>query len=308
MRTIGPRDAFFSSFARPSSLLGAPSVSASAVSSEERRVAERLEHAHRARAETAPAPLLRASPWLVAAPLRGVRGGLLGLEVALHLLGREAERLAAELEALDERRARRARAGASRSPCACRVIAALAHVERAVATAHDDREGRRRPHHHALEDGLPADVGPCRLALGGGERASGTARGAVGRPRQTCSSTLRTSSTRASEPDSRRRTQLRPRQLRRPRRLAAAARPWPWPRRRALRRVALAEAIDAAGRVHELLRARVERVAVRAHVDLEVAARRPGHEGVAAGAAHRRGRVIGMNAFFHGILCSPLRK
>src|SRR5689334_7109006 len=62
-------------------------------------------------------------------------------------------------------------------------------------------------------------------------------------------------------------------------------------RGRFLLRVALLEAVDAAGGVHQLLGAGVEGVAVRAHVDREVAARGLGDERVAARANDLRGGV-----------------
>src|SRR4051794_40459382 len=65
----------------------------------------------------------------------------------------------------------------------------------------------------------------------------------------------------------------------------------------AFRAVALAEAIDATCSVDELLRTRVERVAVRTDVDLEVTARRTGDKRVAARTVDRGRRILGMNAF-----------
>src|SRR4051812_9188437 len=61
----------------------------------------------------------------------------------------------------------------------------------------------------------------------------------------------------------------------------------------------LLEALDAAARVHELLLARVERVAVRAHLDVQL--RRGGTrlERVPAGAGHRRDHVLGMDVGLH---------
>src|SRR5262249_45618690 len=54
------------------------------------------------------------------------------------------------------------------------------------------------------------------------------------------------------------------------------------------------EALDPAAGVHELLLARVERVAVRADLDVHLGLRRASHELVAAGAANRRDDVLGM--------------
>src|SRR5262249_53765006 len=69
--------------------------------------------------------------------------------------------------------------------------------------------------------------------------------------------------------------------------------------------VLLAELVDAARRVDDLLLAREERMAVRAHVDLEVFAHgRTRLEGVAAAAGHRDLGVIGMRSCFHGVTCS----
>ena len=69
------------------------------------------------------------------------------------------------------------------------------------------------------------------------------------------------------------------------------------------RRVLLAELVDATRGVEELLLARVERVAVRAHFDLQVVTqRRTRLEGVAAGAAHVDFLVIRMRIGFHGFL------
>src|SRR6266545_3341515 len=59
------------------------------------------------------------------------------------------------------------------------------------------------------------------------------------------------------------------------------------------------EALDPAAGVHQLLLARVERMAVRADLDVEVRLRRARDELVAAGAANGRDDVLGMNAGFH---------
>src|SRR4051812_46252424 len=73
-----------------------------------------------------------------------------------------------------------------------------------------------------------------------------------------------------------------------------------------LLRVAPLEALDAATRVEELLLARIERVAVRADLDAEVALRASGLEGVPAGAVDRRDLVIGVRVRLHVI--SPSRR
>src|SRR5439155_25149742 len=62
---------------------------------------------------------------------------------------------------------------------------------------------------------------------------------------------------------------------------------------------ALLEALHPAARVHELLLARVERVAVRADLDMEVGLRRACLERVPAGARHRREDVLGMDLSLH---------
>src|SRR5689334_13819598 len=59
------------------------------------------------------------------------------------------------------------------------------------------------------------------------------------------------------------------------------------------------EALDATARVHELLLARVERVALRADLDVQLGLRRAGLERVSAGARHRGDDVLGMDAGFH---------
>src|SRR5215212_4764081 len=61
-----------------------------------------------------------------------------------------------------------------------------------------------------------------------------------------------------------------------------------------------AEALDAAAGVHELLLARVERVAVRADLDVDLRLRRAGHELVATRASHVRINVVGMDLGLHG--------
>src|SRR5207253_7532618 len=59
------------------------------------------------------------------------------------------------------------------------------------------------------------------------------------------------------------------------------------------------EALDPAAGVHQLLLPRVERVAVRADLDVELRFRRARIELVAAGAAHVREDVFGMDAGLH---------
>src|SRR5438552_7390858 len=58
---------------------------------------------------------------------------------------------------------------------------------------------------------------------------------------------------------------------------------------------ALLEALDAPAAVHELLLARIERVAVRADLDMQLRLGRPRLECVPTGARHRRQGVLGMN-------------
>src|SRR5436190_3126421 len=70
--------------------------------------------------------------------------------------------------------------------------------------------------------------------------------------------------------------------------------------RRALGGAAL-EALDAAARVHELLAPRVERVAVRADLDVQLGLGRARGELVATGAAHVGLDVLGMNLGLHDI-------
>src|SRR5215207_3252096 len=62
---------------------------------------------------------------------------------------------------------------------------------------------------------------------------------------------------------------------------------------------AAAEALDAPAGVHELLTARVERMAVRADLDMQLRLRGTGPELVAAGAADVRGAVLRMNVCLH---------
>src|SRR5205807_2871731 len=69
--------------------------------------------------------------------------------------------------------------------------------------------------------------------------------------------------------------------------------------------VAALEALDPSARVHQLLLARVEGVALVAQLDVEVRLGRAGREGVAARAAHARLHVVGMNLGFHVCLLAP---
>src|SRR5436190_19452482 len=64
---------------------------------------------------------------------------------------------------------------------------------------------------------------------------------------------------------------------------------------------ALLEALDASAAVHELLLARVERVAVRAHLDVQLRLGRPRLECVPARARHRRKNVLGVDVSLHGV-------
>src|SRR3954471_20768978 len=59
------------------------------------------------------------------------------------------------------------------------------------------------------------------------------------------------------------------------------------------------EALDPAARVEQLLLARVERVAVRAHLDVELGLGGARLERVPAGAGHVREHVLGMDTGFH---------
>ena len=82
-----------------------------------------------------------------------------------------------------------------------------------------------------------------------------------------------------------------------------ASRTRAWCGRGRLRRVALAELVDAAGGVHHLLFAGVERVTGRAHFDVErLDDRRAGRERVAATARNLDVAVIRVDAGFHGVL------
>src|SRR4026209_1441874 len=87
-----------------------------------------------------------------------------------------------------------------------------------------------------------------------------------------------------------------------------------WVRRAAfaaLAGVLLAELVDAAAGVDDLLLARIEGVAVRADLDLQVVAQgRARVEGVPAAAGHGDLFVLGMDSVFHGLsaLCAACRK
>src|SRR2546426_9084706 len=59
------------------------------------------------------------------------------------------------------------------------------------------------------------------------------------------------------------------------------------------------EALDASACVHELLAPGIERVAVRAHLDAQLRARRAGDELVAARAVHARLLVGGVDVDLH---------
>src|SRR5438270_682594 len=64
--------------------------------------------------------------------------------------------------------------------------------------------------------------------------------------------------------------------------------------------VLAAEALDAAGGVHELLFTGEERVAIRANFYADVAlVGRPGHKGVSTGTVHTHFAISGMNGCFH---------
>src|SRR5215218_11096004 len=68
-----------------------------------------------------------------------------------------------------------------------------------------------------------------------------------------------------------------------------------------------AEALNAAAGVHELLAARVEGMAVRADLDVQLRLRGTRPELVAAGAADVRGDVLGMNVCLHCLYESSRR-
>src|SRR4051794_14182727 len=63
--------------------------------------------------------------------------------------------------------------------------------------------------------------------------------------------------------------------------------------------LAALEPVDAAAGVHDLLLARVERVAVGADLDVDLGVGRPGHELVPAGARHAGLDVVGVNSGLH---------
>src|SRR2546428_7425806 len=63
--------------------------------------------------------------------------------------------------------------------------------------------------------------------------------------------------------------------------------------------IALVEPVDAALDYAEVLLAREERVAVRAHLDVQLGLGRAGGERVAAGAGDLRLDVLGVDLFFH---------
>src|SRR3954451_24574993 len=70
-------------------------------------------------------------------------------------------------------------------------------------------------------------------------------------------------------------------------------------RLRAAARLTAAETLDAAAGVDQLLTAGVERVAVRADFDVDLRLRRTSGELVAAGTAHVRLDVLGMDVGLH---------
>jgi hypothetical protein len=70
--------------------------------------------------------------------------------------------------------------------------------------------------------------------------------------------------------------------------------------------VLLAEALDAAGGIHDLLLARVERMAGRADFDVQrLAVGRAGVELVAAATSHLDLVVLRVNAFLHDLSLNP---
>ena len=134
--------------------------------------------------------------------------------------------------------------------------------------AHGDGPVGDTAHHHALEHRLAADR---RVALGAELAVASTRRRLRSRRLADAAST-------ASSPD------RRPASGRGHR---ATGRTVSGPSAAALGHAAL-EALDAPAAVHELLPAGVERVAVRAHLDVQLVLRRAGDELVAARAAHVR--------------------
>src|SRR4051812_16310492 len=68
------------------------------------------------------------------------------------------------------------------------------------------------------------------------------------------------------------------------------------------------EPLDAAAGVDQLLPPRVERMAVGADLDVDLALGRTGRELVAAGAAHMRFGVLGMDSLLHEMKSSPSHK
>ena len=73
--------------------------------------------------------------------------------------------------------------------------------------------------------------------------------------------------------------------------------------------VLFGEALDAAGGVNELLLASEEGMAIRADFDIQLVAfdRRTSREIVAAGAVHRNGMIVGVDAGFHEAPFSRVR-
>ena len=65
------------------------------------------------------------------------------------------------------------------------------------------------------------------------------------------------------------------------------------------RRISPSKPFDAAGSVNETLLAGEERMAVTANLDPNRGQRRPGLEGITAGALHRHDMIIGMNLSLH---------
>ncbi len=87
----------------------------------------------------------------------------------------------------------------------------------------------------------------------------------------------------------------------------------PFPKRASggLARVLLAEFVHSTARIHDLLLARKEWVAVRADFDLQVVSESgTGHKRVPAAAGHGRIFVLGVNRGFHGVgrQSAPLKR